>query len=127
MLEAITTTDAPPPGGGYSQAIRAGSLLFISGQMPRDRERNVLEGPFAAQVDLVFDNLEAIAKQAGASLADTARLTVYLRDMGDQPQMDEVFRRRFAAPRPARTTVQSNLPVAVEIDAIVALPRADPA
>jgi 2-iminobutanoate/2-iminopropanoate deaminase len=116
--EAIRTTDAPAPGGSYSQAIRWGDLLFVSGQTPRDLGRGDVGGSFSAQADQVYANLRAVAQAAGASIADALRVTVYLRDLGDFAEADAAFARAFPEPRPARTTVGAQLPVSIEIDAV---------
>jgi 2-iminobutanoate/2-iminopropanoate deaminase len=119
--EAIRTADAPAPGGSYSQAIRWGELLFISGQTPRDLDRGDVGGSFSAQADQVYANLRAVAEAAGASIADALRVTVYLRDLGDFGEADAAFARAFPEPRPARTTVGAQLPVSIEIDAVFGL------
>ena len=119
--EAIRTSDAPAPGGSYSQAIRWGDLLFISGQTPRDLDRGDVGGSFSAQADQVYANLRAVAEAAGASIADALRVTVYLRDLDDFGEADAAFARAFPEPRPARTTVGAQLPVSIEIDAVFGL------
>jgi 2-iminobutanoate/2-iminopropanoate deaminase len=127
MREAIATTGAPQAIGPYSQAIRAGGLLFCSGQIPLDPATGrMVEGDVAAQTRQVLDNLEAVLAAAGASLADIVRTTVYLADLNDFGAMNEVYATRFPAPAPARSTIQAaRLPrdARVEIDAIVVLAR----
>jgi 2-iminobutanoate/2-iminopropanoate deaminase len=120
---AIRTREAPPPGGAYSQAIKAGNFLFVSGQTPRDLQRRIVDGSFEDQVRQVFENLSAVARAADASLADAVRVTVYLRDWANFGIMDLVYAAYFPEPRPARTTIQSNRPVEVEADAILLLPE----
>jgi reactive intermediate/imine deaminase len=114
----VTAEEAPPPGGAYSQAIQVGGFVFVSGQTPRDRERNIIDGSFKDQVRQVIENLEAVARAAGSTLADAVSVRVYLKDWGQFDEMDAVYREMFPEPRPARTTIQSNLPVDVEIEAI---------
>lgn len=127
MREAIATANAPEAIGPYSQAIRAGGLLFCSGQIPLDPATGrMVEGDVAAQTRQVLANLEAVLAAAGASLADVVRTTVYLADLGDFTAMNEVYATRFPAPAPARSTIQAaRLPrdARVEIDAIAVLPR----
>lgn len=118
--QAVRTEAAPPPGGSYSQAIRYGGLLFISGQTPRDTQRQPVPGPFRNQADRVFANLLAIAFAAGSEPADALHLTVYLEDFKDFQEMDQAFAAAFPEPRPARTTVQSDIPVPIEVDGVFA-------
>lgn len=125
MREAVTTTSAPPAIGPYSQAIRAGSLLFVSGQIPLDPATGQLvEGDLATQTHRVFKNLGEILKAAGATFDNVVRTTVYLADMNDFPAMNEVYATYFSSPAPARATVQAaRLPrdARVEIDLIAKL------
>lgn len=125
MRQAVATTLAPKAIGPYSQAIRAGSLLFLSGQVPIDPATGQLvEGDIAAQTHRVFQNLGEILKAAGATFDDVVRTTVYLADMNDFGAMNEVYGSYFSAPAPARATVQAaRLPkdARVEIDLIASL------
>ena len=125
MLQLISTTAAPAAIGPYSQAVRAGDFLFLSGQIPLEPATGALVGgDVVAQTRRVLENLQAIVSAAGASLGSVVKTTVYLADMNDFPAMNEVYAGFFAAPAPARATVQvSRLPkdVRVEIDAIVYL------
>ena len=116
---AVRTGSAPPPGGAYSQAIRAGEFIFLSGQTPRDLNRQIIEGTFEDQVRKVIENLATVAEAAGSSLADAVNVRVYLRDWGTFPQMDKVFREMFPEPRPSRTALVSDLPVEIEIEAVL--------
>ena len=122
MREAISTSAAPAAIGPYSQAVRAGSLLFVSGQIPLDPATAVLvEGDIAAQTHRVFRNLAGILEAAGSSLDRVVRTTVYLADMNDFAAMNEVYATYFSAPAPARATIQAaRLPkdARVEIDVI---------
>jgi 2-iminobutanoate/2-iminopropanoate deaminase len=123
--EAVSTASAPKAIGPYSQAIRAGSLLFVSGQIPIDPATGTLiEGDIRAQTHRVFENLGAILKAAGASFDHVVRTTVYLADMNDFAAMNEVYATYFGSPAPARATVQAaRLPrdARVEIDVIASL------
>jgi 2-iminobutanoate/2-iminopropanoate deaminase len=127
--DAISTPSAPAAIGPYSQAVRAGDFLFVSGQIPLDPATGALVGgtwapDVAVQTRRVLENLQAIVSAAGASLGAVVKTTVYLAEMNDFPVMNEVYAAFFPAPAPARATVQvSRLPkdVRVEIDAIVYL------
>ena len=125
MREAVSTPAAPSAIGPYSQAVRAGSLLFVSGQIPLDPETGVLvEGDIAVQTHRVFRNLAAILQAGGSSLDRVVRATVYLADMNDFPAMNEVYATYFSSPAPARATIQAaRLPkdARVEIDVIAEL------
>jgi 2-iminobutanoate/2-iminopropanoate deaminase len=125
MRQVVTAPDAPKAMGAYSPAIKAGNLLFISGQIPVDPSTgNLIEGDTAAQAEQVMKNLAALLKAAGASFANVVRTTVYLADMNDFAAMNEVYSRYIVDPPPARATVQvARLPrdVKIEVDAIAVL------
>src|SRR3982751_248562 len=125
MRQAVSTPHAPQAIGPYSQAVRMGDLLFLSGQIPLDPATGALiDGDIATQTRRVFENLGAILEAAGASFAQVARTTVYLADMSDFTAMNEVYATFFASPAPARSTVQAaGLPknARVEIDVIASL------
>lgn len=125
MRQAVATDQAPKAIGPYSQGIRASNLLFVSGQIPIDPATgNLIQGDIATQTRRVFDNLSAILKAAGGSLDNVVRTTVFLADMGDFAAMNEVYAGYFAAPAPARSTVQAaRLPkdARIEIDVIAVL------
>jgi 2-iminobutanoate/2-iminopropanoate deaminase len=122
MRQAISTPAAPAAIGPYSQAVRAGGLLFVSGQIPLDpATATMVEGDIAAQTHRVFRNLSGILEAAGTSLDRVVRITVYLADMNDFAAMNEVYATYFSSPAPARSTIQAaRLPrdARVEIDAI---------
>jgi 2-iminobutanoate/2-iminopropanoate deaminase len=122
VRQAVSTSSAPAAIGPYSQAIRAGNLLFVSGQIPLDPGTGAMvSGDIAAQTRQVFANLDAILKAAGTSFDHVVRTTVYLADMNDFPAMNAVYGEYFSAPAPARATVQAaRLPrdSRVEIDVI---------
>ena len=122
MRQAVSTGAAPAAIGPYSQAIRSGSLVFVSGQIPLDPETNTLvDGDIAVQTHRVFRNLAGILEAAGSSLDRVVRATVYLADMNDFAAMNDVYATYFAAPAPARATIQAaRLPkdARVEIDVI---------
>ena len=122
MKQAISSPDAPKAIGPYSQAVRAGQLLFVSGQVPLDPATGqIVSGDIAAQTRRVFDNLGAVLKAGGRSFADVVRTTVFLADMNDFAAVNEVYGSYFSEPYPARATVQvARLPkdARVEIDLI---------
>jgi 2-iminobutanoate/2-iminopropanoate deaminase len=125
IRQAVATDKAPKAIGPYSQAIKAGNLLFVSGQVPIDPPTGaIIEGDIAAQTDRVMRNLSAILEAAGASMDHVVRCTVYLADMNDFAAMNEVYGSYFAQPAPARATIQAvRLPkdARVEIDVIATL------
>ena len=125
MREAISTAGAPKAIGPYSQAVRVGNMVFVSGQIPVDPATGaIVEGDIAAQTRRVMDNIGAILKAGGASFDHVVRTTVYLADMNDFAAMNAVYGEYFAAPAPARTTIQAaRLPrdLRVEIDVIAVL------
>jgi len=125
MRQLVTAPDAPKAMGAYSPAIKAGNLLFISGQIPVDPATgNLVQGDIAAQAEQVMRNLTALLRAAGASFTNVVRTTVYLADMDDFTGMNEVYGRYIVDPPPARATVQvARLPrdVKIEIDAIAVL------
>ena len=123
MKEAVSSPDAPKAVGPYSQAIRAGALLFVAGQIALTPAGQMVEGDFAVQAAQVLDNIQAILKTAGLAMTDIVRTTVFLADMNDLAAMNQVYGRYFAEPYPARATVQvARLPrdVQIEIEAIAA-------
>jgi 2-iminobutanoate/2-iminopropanoate deaminase len=119
-IRAVVTTDAPPPGGAYSQAIEVDGWVFVSGQTPRDLTREVVPGTFEVQARQTLDNVKAIVEAGGLTMADAVRVTVYLRDIELSGDMDAVYAEYFVEPRPARTTVQSDLAVPIEVDVTLA-------
>ena len=122
MKQAVSSVQAPKAIGPYSQAVRVGQLLFLSGQVALDPGTGqIVDGDVSAQTRRVLDNLVAVLKGAGLSLADVARTTIYLADMDDFAKVNEVYGSYFSEPYPARATVQvARLPkdARVEIDAI---------
>ena len=122
--EPILSREAPPPSGGYSQAIRAGDLLYLSGQGPFDANGDKAADSIADQVRQVLANLDAVARAAGGSLQNAVRCGMYISDMKHFDEMDAEYRLFFDEPRPARTTIQSDLVgFDVEGDAVVWLGR----
>lgn len=123
--EIISTTQAPQAIGTYSQAVRTGSTVYLSGQIPLDpASMEMVEGDIDAQIRRVFDNLQAVAVAAGGTFADIAKLNVYLVDLANFPVVNEVMSDYFSEPYPARAAVGvAALPrgAGVEMDAVMEL------
>ena len=123
--EAISTDRAPAAIGTYSQAVKTGSLVFLSGQIPLVSETmEIVDGDFEARARQVFINLAAVAEAAGGNLNDIVKITVFLTDLDNFATVNSVMESFFEAPYPARAAVGvSSLPkgVDVEADAILAL------
>ncbi|HQR67648.1 MAG TPA: RidA family protein [Thermoanaerobaculia bacterium] len=121
-LETVSVPDAPKAIGPYAQGVRVGNLLFTAGQIPLDpATMKLVEGDIALQTGRVLDNLEAILRGAGVTLADVVKTTVFLADLSDFAAMNAVYAARFGAHRPARSTVQvAALPAGarIEIEAV---------
>jgi 2-iminobutanoate/2-iminopropanoate deaminase len=125
LREAVFTDKAPRPVGPYSQAVRAGNLLFISGQIPLDpRTGELVKGDFRCAVERVMENIKAIVEAAGATMDDIVKVTVYIRDMSKFGEFNEAYSKYFRGPPPARVVVEvSRLPLDadVEVEAIAVL------
>ncbi len=125
MRQAIATDQAPKAIGPYSQAIKAGTLLYCSGQIPLDPATGALvEGDIATQTRRVFANIDAILSAAGVSFDRVVKTTVFLADMNDFAAMNEVYATYFSSPAPARSTVAAaGLPkgARIEIEVIASL------
>lgn len=125
MHAAVSTSTAPRAIGPYSQAVRAGQFLFVSGQIPSDpASGEIIAGDAAAQTRRVLLNVGEILKAAGASYASVVRTTVFLIDLNDFAAVNDAYAAFFVVPYPARSTVQvARLPrdARVEIDVIASL------
>lgn len=125
--EIISTDQAPQAIGTYSQAVRVGNTVYLSGQIPLVPETmELVEGDMEASICRVFDNLSAVAEASSGSLADIVKLNVFLTDLTNFPLVNEVMAKYFSAPYPARAVVGvAALPrgVAVEMDAVMVLER----
>ena len=125
MKQIISTDQAPAAIGPYSQAVRAGNLLFVSGQIPVDPATGeVVEATIQAQAQRSLENVKAVLAAAGASLDNVVKTTVFLKDMDDFVEMNRIYKTFFTADCPARSAVQvAKLPkdVLVEIESIAAL------
>jgi reactive intermediate/imine deaminase len=125
--QTIHTDDAPKAIGTYSQAVRAGDAVYISGQIPLDpASGELVSGDIEAEIRRVFDNLAAIARAAGGSLADAAKVTVFLTDLAHFAKVNEVMAQYVPQPWPARAAVGvSQLPkgARVEVECILHLAR----
>jgi reactive intermediate/imine deaminase len=116
----VLAEEAPRPSGGYSQGILAGGFLYLAGQGPFDADGQRVGTTIAEQVRRVLENLDAVARAAGGSLQNAVRVGMYISDMAHFDEMDAEYRRFFAEPMPARTTIQSDLVgFDVEGDAVV--------
>ncbi len=122
VKEIVYTENAPKPIGPYSQAVKVGNTIYLSGQIPIDPHTNeVVLGDIATQTKRVLDNIKAVLEAAGYSLSDVVKVTVFLKDLKLFNEFNEVYGEYFKDKPPARTTVEvSNLPkgVLIEIDAI---------
>lgn len=125
MKERIHTLQAPQAIGTYSQAIRFGNTVYLSGQIPLDPvSMQLVEGDIAARTHQVFKNMREVVLAAGGSFADIVKLTIFLTDLADFTVVNQVMAEYFAEPYPARSTVQvSALPkgAQVEVEAIMVL------
>lgn len=123
--ETIHSDSAPAAIGTYSQAVKVGQFVFLSGQIPLvPATMEVVEGDFAARARQVFENLKAVAEASGGSLNDAVKLTIFLTDLDNFASVNEVMAEYFSEPYPARAAVQvAALPkgVDIEADAILAI------
>ncbi|MBC9072598.1 RidA family protein [Thauera sp. CAU 1555] len=120
----ISTPNAPAAIGTYSQAVRAGDTVYVSGQIGLDPASMQMVEGFEAQTVRVFDNLKAVAEAAGGSLADAVKLNIYLTDLSNFAKVNEIMARYFSEPYPARAAVGvKELPrgALVEADAVLVL------
>lgn len=126
LRQVISAPDAPKAMGAYSPAIRAGHLVFVSGQIPIDpASGDLVSGDIAAQAEQVMRNLAALLRAAGLGFEHVVKTTVYLADMNEFAGMNEVYSRFIVDPPPARATVQvGRLPrdVKIEVDCIAIVP-----
>jgi len=124
-METIHSDDAPKAIGPYSQAVKAGNVIYTSGQVSLDpKTAQLVTGDFAAQARQVFDNLAAVLRAGGAEFRNVAKATVYLANLADFETLNAIYAEYFGDHKPARTTVQvAGLPkkAALEIDLIAVL------
>lgn len=125
MKEIVLTDRGPKPIGPYSQAVKSGGLLFVSGQVALDpKSGEVVAGDVGQQTERVLENVKGIVEAAGSNLSHVVKTTVFLKNMSDFAAMNEVYARYFTSAPPARSTVEvARLPkdVLVEIEVIAAL------
>ena len=125
VKEIISTDKAPQAIGTYSQAVKIGSTVYLSGQIPLNPETmEMVEGDIKQQIHRVFKNLQAVANAAGGDLADIVKLNIFLTDLSNFPQVNEVMAEYFQQPYPARAAIGvSALPkdAGVEMDAVLEL------
>lgn len=123
--EIIATKEAPAAIGPYSQAVRVGDIVYMSGQIGLDPTTGMLVGSIESQAHQVFLNMRAVAEAAGGTLDDIVKLTVFVVDMGDFAKVNEIMSSYFKSPYPARSTVEvAGLPreASVEVEGLLALP-----
>lgn len=119
VKEAIRVSDAPAPGGPYSQGLRVGPFVFVAGQTPMGPDGEQVPAGIEAQTHRVLRNVEAILQGAGCSMADVVKVTAHLADLNDFERFNEVYSQYFSEPLPVRTTVGSQLNrILVEVDVI---------
>ncbi len=123
--QIIQTDQAPKAIGTYSQAVKVGNTVYLSGQIPLDPQTmNLVEGDMSAQIRRVFDNLSAVAKAAGGTLNDVVKLNIFLTDLNHFALVNEIMAQYFEQPYPARAAIGvASLPkgAAVEMDAVMHL------
>lgn len=128
MKTPIHTDNAPKAIGPYSQAVRVGNTVYLSGQIPFEpASMELVSGDIQAEARRVFDNLRAVCEAAGGSLGQIVRVGIYLTDLGDFGAVNEVMAEHFTAPYPARSTIGvASLPrgVRIEIDAVMVIAAA---
>ena len=114
----VNTNNAPAPIGPYNQAVQFGNLLFVSGQIPLDAATgNLVQGDIKAETQKVMENLAAILKEAGMDFSNVLKSTIFLMNMGQFAQVNEVYGSYFTENAPARETVQvAGLPKAVNVE-----------
>lgn len=125
IREIISTDKAPQAIGTYSQAVKVGTTVYLSGQIPLIPETmEMVDGDMEAQIVRVFDNLTAVSEAAGGNLNDIAKLNIFLTDLSHFPLVNEIMARYFSQPYPARAAIGvASLPkdAAVEMDAVMEL------
>ncbi|MGX4582944.1 RidA family protein [Paenibacillus chitinolyticus] len=123
-MRILSTNEAPAAIGPYSQAVQVGNLVYTSGQIPLNAEGQLVEGGVTEQTHQVFRNLQAVLKEAGATLQNVVKATVFIKDMNQFGAINEVYASYFGEHKPARSTVEvARLPkdVLVEIELIAAI------
>lgn len=117
-IQPIATTNAPEAIGPYSQGIRAGKLVFLSGQLPIDPSSGeLISGSIEVQTRRILENIKAVAAQAGADLSSVVKTTVFLKDMSDFSKMNDIYAEYFTTTLPARSAAQvSELPKGADIE-----------
>ena len=117
MKEIIFTENAPKPVGPYNQAIKTGNLVFLAGQIPLNTDGQMVEGGVVEQTKQIFENIKTVLTEAGTSLENVVKATVFLKDLNDFAAMNEVYAANFdEKTAPARSTIQV---VKLPLDALV--------
>ena len=129
-VECVRTEKAPLPISCYSQAVKVGGFVFVSGQVPLNPEtKKVVDGGIGAQTKQVLENIKVIVEAAGSSIEKIVKVTVFLKDMKDFKKMNDVYCTYFVKDPPARTTVQAQLAMPellIEIDAVACFAQRAP-
>ena len=123
MITAVSSAGAPKAVGPYSQAVRAGGLLFVAGQIALDLDGRLVDGDITMQARRVLDNIGAVLAAGGLAFSDVVRTTVFLADMNDLAAVNDVYATYVSEPYPARATIQvARLPrdARIEVEAIAA-------
>lgn len=122
--EPVIAPGGAPPAGPYSPGVKAGNLLFVSGQAPFDAEGKLVGDDFATQARATFANIERVIVAAGGDLGGIVRIGAYLKTLDDFAEFNAIMRELLPEPFPARTTIPADLPgFLIEIDAVVLLPE----
>ncbi|MPV86336.1 RidA family protein [Ostreibacterium oceani] len=117
MKQIIETTNAPAAVGTYSQAVRTGNLVFLSGQIPLDPETMTLKEGFEAQTHQVFQNLKAVVEAAGGTMDQVIKVNIFVMDLGNFAILNDIMAQYFTAPYPARAAVQvAGIPKGAEVE-----------
>lgn len=117
ILKPVRTHDACPPAGPYSQAIKANGLVFVSGQIPADKEGNIITGSIEEQTEAVFANLAAVLKASNSSFNKVVKVNAFLSDMANFARMNSVYEKYFSGHKPARSCVAvRELPKGVDVE-----------
>jgi len=122
-IKYVQASNAPKPAGPYSQGVRAGDFVFVSGQLGRDPETGTVREGFEAQAIQVLENIEAVLESVGGTMQSVVKAGVYLRNLSDWQAMNSIYEKFFPNNKPARTTVQTTLRenFLIEIDVVAYL------
>lgn len=119
FVKTHVVPEAPTPAGNYSHAVEVGNLVFLAGQAPYDPATGDLAEGFTLQAEQVFKNLTTVSHAVGCTLSDAVSVRVFLSSMTDFAEFNEIYAKYIGSGRPVRTTVQSDIPFLIEVDAIL--------